>query len=220
MDYEPIINQLSYWINYKGSGDEYRKNNDRDCILTEGNLYADTIFSLWLPLRYTLNYFDCDKWIKWKEYEEESLRPYYINLKKHNACLKDISDNISIYLPENELTKMLVELFRLGVKRGNVMILPFRKWNKLWGEKPYFEYMPHFLYDLVNTNSEYYLDALKKWIYVEHLDMFFEDNIVSIDNIKDLAGTGKVTSHSPQKINLQLLLKNYVEILENRSKYY
>ena len=57
---------------------------------------------------------------------------------------------------------MLVELFRLGVKRGNVMILPFRKWNKLWGEKPYFEYMPHFLYDLVNTNSEYYLDALKK----------------------------------------------------------
>ena len=66
MDYEPIINQLSYWINYKGSGDEYRKNNDRDCILTEGNLYADTIFSLWLPLRYTLNYFDCDKWIKWK----------------------------------------------------------------------------------------------------------------------------------------------------------
>lgn len=220
MDYEPIRNQLAYWIHYKGSGDEYRRNNDRDCILTEGNLYADTIFSLWLPLRYTLNYYDCDKWIEWKEYEEKSLKPHSISLKKYNDCLMDISDNIANFLPETELTNMLSDLFRIGVKRGNVMILPYRKWNNLRGGRPYFEYMPHFFYDLLNTNSEYNLDALKKWIYDEHLEMFFEDNIISIENVRDLAGTGKVTSHSPDNINLQLLIKNYIEILDNRSMYY
>jgi len=220
MDYEPIRKQLSYWINYDGRGDEYRKNNDRDCILTGGNLYADTIFSLWLPLRYTLNYYNCNKWIEWKQYEEKSLRPHSIKLKNYNDCLKDISDNITIFLPETELTNMLSVLFGLGIERANVMILPYRKWNNLRGGTPYFEYMPHFLYDLLNTNTEYFLDAIKQWISDEHLEKFFENNIVSIDNIRDLAGTGKVTSHRPNNIKLELLIRNYIDILNKRSGYY
>lgn len=64
--YKPITQKIQSWIDYnrnkpkgnyaahKQEHDEYRKNNDLDCILTDGNLYADTIFSLWLPLRFVL----------------------------------------------------------------------------------------------------------------------------------------------------------------------
>ena len=58
MKYESIIKKINYWKSYDGTGDEYRKTHDLDCIQTKGNLAADTIFSLWLPLRYTLNYFE------------------------------------------------------------------------------------------------------------------------------------------------------------------
>ena len=53
---ETIKTHIQYWIDYKGDGDEYRRTHDLDCILTDGNLFADTLFSLWLPLRYVLNY--------------------------------------------------------------------------------------------------------------------------------------------------------------------
>lgn len=34
--------------------EEYRRWHDRDCVLTGGCLEADTMFSLWLPLRHTI----------------------------------------------------------------------------------------------------------------------------------------------------------------------
>lgn len=67
VDYSIIKMQIEYWINYTGTGDAYRKKNDLDCILTNGNLFADTLFSLWLPLRYTLNYCGCERWKMWLE---------------------------------------------------------------------------------------------------------------------------------------------------------
>ena len=64
--YEPIRKKIVEWNQYdtnKPTGnywksqeehDEYRRWNDRDCVLTGGNLYADTMFSLWTPLRATI----------------------------------------------------------------------------------------------------------------------------------------------------------------------
>lgn len=214
MNYKSIITKIEYWINYKGSGDEYRKTHDLDCILTGGNLYADTIISLWLPLRYTLNHFDCIEWRAWKKYELDN----DIRLKDCQEFLLDLATNIKIYLPYSQITKKLIELFEIGQTRANIMILPYRRWNNLRGCKPYFDYVPHFLYSLLDTSDEEFLLTVRKWVEREKLLPFFENEIVGLSQIKDLAGTGAVYNHRPVDINLSLLLTNYLEILRKREQ--
>lgn len=51
--YEENQVKEKYYINPK-INDQFRQQYDLDCILTNGNLLADTIFSLWLPLRFAL----------------------------------------------------------------------------------------------------------------------------------------------------------------------
>ena len=63
---ETIRTHIQYWIDYKGTSDEYRRAHDLDCILTDGNLNADTLISLWLPLRYVLNYCDTERWKRYR----------------------------------------------------------------------------------------------------------------------------------------------------------
>lgn len=216
MDYTPIIKKICYWKNYKGKGDIYRKTHDFDCILTGGNLFADTIFSLWLPLRYTLDYYASKKWADWKKYETELLRPKHMGLKDCTEFLEDIGDNMKIFLPKHTLTKNLIDLFRIGQTRANVMILPYRNWNTARAGKPYWEYMPHFLFDLLNTNDAVFLAAVTKWVEKERLTVFFEEGIIDKEHIKDLAGTGKVWNHSPSELIVPALIENYIAVLEER----
>jgi hypothetical protein len=214
MNYKSIIKKIEYWENYKGTGDEYRKTHDLDCILTGGNLYADTIISLWLPLRYTLNYYDCEKWQNWKKYEMNQK----IRLKDCQEFLQDLRTNIKTYLPEGLVTEKLIELFKIGQTKANIMILPYRKWNTKRGWKPYFDYLPHFLFDLFNTPDEEFLLTIKKWVIREKLESFFDDKVIDMAHIKDLAGTGAVHSHRPIDINISFLLSNYLEILRERAQ--
>lgn len=216
MDYTAIISKLDYWKNYNGTGDEYRATHDLDCVLTDGNLNADTIFSLWLPLRYTLNYFECDKWSKWKDYEYDVLKPKRQGLKDCAEFIDDLKNNITEYLPQSIITDKLCLLFKLGQTRANVMILPERRWNVQRGGSPYWEYMPHFLYDKLKSEP----DKVRQFVIDQHLEMFFEDGNISLSNIKDLVGTGSVFQHSPTKIKLETMLNNYTNILFERSKYY
>lgn len=218
MNYGPILEKLDYWKNYNGSGDEYRSKNDHDCILTGGNLMADTIFSLWLPLRYVLNYFNTPKWIAWKEYEANTLKKKGTKLKNCKAFVEDFKRNIELFLPEDDMTCILLQLFKLGQRRCNVMLLPFREWNSKRGGKPYFDYLPHFLYDLLDDKDLSYKDKIVDWIQGEHLTMFFKDGVIDREHIFDLAGTGCVYSHSPEKISLSFLLRNYVRLLEERER--
>lgn len=223
MNYDSIQNKIQYWIKYDGNGDEYRKKNDRDCQLTNGNLFADTLFSLWLPLRYTLDYCNSARW------NEIKLEAGKSNIKDNNGYLQEIFDNTRDFLPKNNVTVKLEKLFELGDTRANVIVLPYRKWNNRRGGMPYFDYMPHFLFDLLNTEDEKFLTAVRDWIDRQHLKMFFEirgkftKDILFEDmlkeNIKDLSGTGKVTSHRPDIINLELLLTNYIDIIKERAKF-
>lgn len=214
MLYAPIIQKIEYWRDYTGTGDLYRQKHDLDCILTGGNLYADTIFSLWLPLRYSLNYYDCAAWKDWKEYEFKANQ----RLKDCPAFLNDLIANIEDYLPPTgQITSLLAELFYWGQKRENVMLLPYRSWNNRRGYSPYYDYMPHFIFDLMSTNSPLFLQALQNWIKEEHLTMFFIDGKLDREHVKDLAGTGAPWMHSPTKINLEELLNNYIEILKERA---
>lgn len=216
MNYEPILNKIKYWKNYKGTGETYRKTHDMDCILTGGNLFADTIFSLWLPLRYTLNYFDSAKWIEWKNHETDVLKKSGVTLKYCDDFLNDFENNIELFLPEHELTTNLIKLFELGQKRCNIMILPYRKWNTQRGSLPYYDYLPHFLYDILNTNDSKENEIICNWIKREQLTLFFNNEIIDKKQIKDLAGTGHVTKHAPKNIVILLLIQNYIEILQQR----
>lgn len=213
--YVPILQKIRYWRDYTGTGDLYRQEHDLDCILTGGNLFADTLFSLWLPLRYTLNYYGCELWDNWKEFETEKLRPQKLGLKDCPDFLNSLIENIDAFLPPMELTALLSELFELGQHRCNVMILPYRSWNSRRGYQPYWEYLPHFLYDLMNTESSVFLKAVSTWLQSEHLEMFFNGRLDK-SNLKDLAGTGAVWRHKPNEINLEHLLHSYIDILRER----
>ena len=214
--YRPIIKKLEYWRDYTGTGDLYRQEHDLDCILTGGNLFADTLFSLWLPLRYTLNDYGCGLWNEWKGFEAEKLRPQKLGLKDCPEFLNALIEKIDVFLPPTRLTTLLSELFQLGQQRCNVIILPYRSWNSRRGGNPYWEYLPHFLYDLMNTDSSPFLQAVSAWLREEHLEMFFDNGILDKNHLKDLAGTGAVWKHKPDEINVEYLLCNYIDILRER----
>lgn len=216
---EKIKEHIQYWINYKGSGDDYRRNNDLDCILADGNLYADTLISLWLPMRYVLDKENTQKWRESLQYEKEELRRKNRNLKSDVNFLSDLKDNFSEYVPTESMQRKIEELFTLGRTRANVIILPYRRWNTIRGTRPYWEYMPHFLYDLLNTDNERFLGAVQEWIKEQKLCMFFVDekNLVK-ENIKELCGSGSIFKHKSDEINVTILIDNYIEILQNRSK--
>ena len=214
--YAPIIQKIEYWRNYSGTGDLYRQTHDLDCVLTGGNPLADTIFSLWLPLRYTLNHFDCKAWTAWKECEYKVLKPKKMGLKDCSPFLEELVANIENYLPPTRLTLLLSELFRLGQQRCNVMILPCRSWNSKRGCSPYWDYLPHFLYDIMNTASPLFLQTIQTWIKREHLEMLFHNGTVEKESLKDLACSGAVWEHTPKNIDVEKLLLNYITILKDR----
>lgn len=217
-----IINSLIYWKEYNGTGDDYRRTHDRACILTNGNLHAYPLFSCWLPLRYCLNYFEKEgfgkfkNWSRWKTYEYDFLRPKQLILKDSREFLDDMINNIEKYLDfENEVAIKLSHLFEIGCERANVIIVPDRTWIHKRGGEPYYEYMPHFMHDLFDMVDN---EFLRKWILRESLQDFFKDGNITKENLKDLAGTGDPCHHHPAHIDLELLLDNYISILEERKK--
>lgn len=212
-----LVNKLTYWRDYNGTGDEYRRLHDLDCIQTGGNLNADTIISLWLPLRYTMNQFQKPKWELWKEFEYQMLKPCYLGLKDHPPFLDSMIENIDQFLEmDAELTQKLITLFELGQRPCNVMLLPKRCWNTLRGGKPYWDYFPHFLFDLFAYSADE--DPLRSWLDNQCLHPFFAKEIFAQDNILDLAETGSPCKHNPREINLNKLLDSYIAILLRRSQ--
>ena len=220
--YKPINLKIQAWIDYelnkpkgnynthKQEHDEYRQKNDLDCILTDGNLCADTIFSLWLPLRFVL--------VRINDYKTLS---QYGDINNKVEFLKAISGHIPELLPlESTVVLKLIRLFDLGQKRCNVMILKDRRMQRR-GDKPYYDYMPYFLSECFEDGdfSSYFTSGdqeLKEWIQEEKLEMFFKEDRIEKDTIKDLAGTGDITKGVPQDMNL--LLDNYIGILEQRKR--
>lgn len=222
--YEPIIKKLVAWVDYeekrpksdyfknRQEHDNFRKRNDLDCILTNGNLNADEIFSLWLPLRFSLVRINGYK--KLNKYGDINKKIIFCKAISSEKILKQL-------LPENnEIVKKLLELFELGQKRCNVMILKERSMQSR-GSEPYYDYMPYFLYECFDNGvfSQYFNrdnSDLIKWINDQKLNMFFSEEITR-ENIKDLSGSGNVKSGIPEDINI--LLGNYISILKQREEY-
>ena len=223
--YGPIYKKIISWIAYDDNKpktdylfepdihDRFRAANDLDCVLRNGNLHADTIFSLWLPLRFALvkmnGYRRIKKITKIKfDYNSDFLERLLVDR------------NLEKLLPlENETTHLLSELFVLGQQRENTMLLPER-WMQKRGNDPYWDYVPYFLYACFEGGEFYKVfgsnEKLINWIKEEKLEGFF-DGEISRNNIRDLAGTGDVKKGVPTNVaDLNEMLRRYISILQNR----
>ena len=227
--YEPIRRKIEEWIDYdvhsprvpyQGNEevhDEYRRWHDRDCILVGGDLNADTMFSLWLPLRHTIVRINTP----------ETVRSVG-NIYRKYDFLKELikADNLEKLLPEKmAVTFKLSTLFEFGMGRENVFILPDRQLNSMRGGEPYWDYVPAFLLASFSGGefARYWKSPEEhlQWVEREHFQVFFDGDI-SPENIKDLSGAGDVRrSLAPDGIHpMERMLDNYISILQERRKYF
>ncbi|MBZ9688271.1 hypothetical protein G9F72_018220 [Clostridium estertheticum] len=194
-----IINFLNYWMCLK----EPRTENDLDCLYLNGDLCADTIFSVWTPLKFVLDCLNPDE----KFYKKDKYGP------DPHRFLKKIKCNIDIYLPRNE--KVVEEMYyfaKLAETRANVMRWPVQGINN----KRYDDYdqMPPTLYNCF-SNGKYgnYFDnddlKVVDWSKKEKLEMFFFDDIISKETIKPL-----ITSMKANEIKWLLNKDEIIEMLK------
>lgn len=229
--YGPIYKKIISWIAYDEAApkteygkdrekhDKFRSENDLDCILRGGDLHADTVFSLWTPLRLAivrLNDGDYDR-IKAITKTEQ--------IQKNVGFLERllVDENLEKLLPEdNETTKLLSELFDYGQQGENTMLLPDRRLNSKRSGLPFYDYMPYFLYECFSGGkfSKAFKDDddLAGWIIREKLECFFKDDRIEKENIIDLAGSGDIKNGIPEDLNV--MLRNYIEILQRRDRYW
>lgn len=149
--YEDLLEQNKKWLKIKQ--DEWRKENDLDVVWLKGNLNADTIFSVWMPLKMCLQcsaaYPYSQKGLKYFPFKQDGYKGYM-------NFLTDIEINIDKYLPKDEWPE-LYEFAELASTRANVMKLPnrgmqtrgikefsFEKWKVT---EPFFDQMPRTLYE-------------------------------------------------------------------------
>lgn len=222
--YEPILKRLNAEIKYvkyypKNSylRSEYRSKFDLDCQHLKGDLNADMIFSLWLPLRYVLFSLNGKKMYKLTtdSFTKKNLTEIYSNL----------ISNIEEFLPyENELVIKLSKFYSLAMGRENVMRLPDRALNSKRGMGPYYDYIPYFLeqsFEGGDFSSSFENNNIIfiEWIKKEKLELLFKENIVDKNNILDLAGSNDLHSVvNKNNINVNCLLDSYIDVLEKRKE--
>lgn len=102
-----VKNYINYWIK---SCNKPRKSNDLDCIYYEGDLRADTLFSVWTPLKIVLDSINPGmKFYKKDKYGNDL-----------NKFLKIVKCNIDYLLPkDNELVQELYLFTKLAETKAN-----------------------------------------------------------------------------------------------------
>ncbi|MCR8633210.1 hypothetical protein [Paenibacillus radicis (ex Xue et al. 2023)] len=211
----PIVNYLKYWINALGkpAGDEWRKKNDLDVVWLGGDLHADTIFSVWMPLKM------CLQCLPGNPFCHKGIRGTPV---KRKADYDEIIKNINAYLPrKDELVEELYQFAELSSTRANMMRLQNRKMQKRG--ILYFDQMPKTLHECfeVGEFSKYFKsdDEVIDWVKTEKLEMFFDGDITR-DNIKPLIHRMKSSDFEWLKKSDEILkmLKQYNEILCKRNE--
>ena len=227
--YEPIRKKVEEWLWYDENQpegnyfanveehDRFRSLYDRDCMLTGGDLKADTLFSLWTPLRHTIVRLN----------DRETIRSVGDISKKYVFLREFIKeDNIEKLLPETEsIVHRLSELFARGMGRENVFLLPERKLNCARARKPYYDYVPVMLLEAFpgGVFSEYWdsPEAYLRWIGEENLELFFDGGF-SPEQIWFLCGWGdEHDSLAPEGVEaMERMLENYIAVLKERKRFY
>ena len=214
VDYDE--NQLKNYLNLWILGhEEERSKVDIDMHWLEGNYFADTIFSLWIPLQSVLGVFNPNR-IFYKEGKYG---------RDKNFFLKEILVEIDTLLPyEDELVKELYRFANLASTRANVMKLPNRSMQargKNWHDQ-----MPKFLYECFFPGefSKFFKNdqELQEWLQSEKLMMFFKNSDLTRDNILPLISRLEVSEceRLTSKEDLFEMLKNYNKLLLERSELF
>lgn len=192
-----LRNFCLYWMRAsEGSGDEWRRKNDLDCLYFDGDLRADTLMSAWTPIKWVADFLNEDKGIVFRKYRRDSNDPL--------SYLRILSEDGDQYLPKNhKLVGLLYDFLELAEQRCNFILLPDRKMNcaryKTYvnGEKIWlYDEVPATLSHIFDKNSlgryflgsdnEVDLSVLSSWIIREHLEMGFENYVIEKGNVRPL----------------------------------
>ena len=179
-----LRNFCLYWLKAtEGSGEEWRKKNDLDCLYFDGDLRADTLMSPWTPVKWVANCLN---------------KEHNITFYKQPKYLKLLAEDRDAYLPpKHKLVKLLDEFLELAEQRCNYILLPDRKMNterytmtlsdkrmKMYDEVPATLYYI-FEKDALGRFFENE-DAVKAWVKREHLEMGFKYGFIYQDNVNSL----------------------------------
>ena len=192
-----LRNFCLYWMKAAGgSGEEWRKKNDLDCLYFDGDLRADTLMSAWTPVKWVADCLNRDSKIAFYKVSRISEDPHHdLNL---------LSEEGNMYLPKNhELVKLLNRFLELAELRCNFILLPDRKMNPSRyrtykkGEQTWlYDEVPATLSHIFDKDSlgRYFLgddgevdiEAAKAWVEREHLEMGFEDGVIDQGHVRPL----------------------------------
>lgn len=194
-------------IIYQEAKNKWRKKYDLDVIHLNGDLYADTIFSIWMPLKMCLQISDTYPYSKFGNNE----KPY-----KRNPYIPNIIKNIDTYLPYNEWQE-LYKFVSIALTEVNVMKLP-EKNIQVRGR--FYDQMPKTLYECFEGgifNWCFKNIKVEEWVREQNLTMFFESNI-SRENIKPLISRIKASDFEwiKDREEIREMLTNYYSILKMR----
>ncbi len=226
--YEPLLRRIDSWIwyqehmpksDYKSEPqvhDAFRSAHDLDCVLLDGDLNADTIFSLWLPLRFTLKSIHGYARLR----SLGNINHKYLFLKALRQAYG--TERFKTLFPlDDERILALLTLFELGQTRANVMRLPDRRMQAR-GMAPYYDYVPYFLYECFANGafSAYFGsdDELVTWIHQEALTMFFKQGEIKPSTLCDLSESGSIQCGIPLEHHILDYLQNYIACLQERSE--
>lgn len=192
-----LRNFCLYWLKGTGGrGDEWRKDNDLDCLYFGGDLRADTLMSAWTPV----------KWVADRINKEKGIR-FYKNSKygdDPNRDIKILAEDGEKYLPpDHKLVKLLNAFLELAELKCNYILLPDRKMN-CDRYKDYINGKAVWLYDEVpatlshifdkNSLGRYFIGAdgevdnerVTEWVLREHLEMGFTDKEIRAESVRPL----------------------------------
>ncbi len=191
-----LRNFCLYWTKGYESRDreafseEWRKENDLDCLYFDGDLRADTLMSAWTPIKWVADFLNRDNGIEFCKKSRISKDPCHdLNLlAEYGDC----------YLPkEHELVRLLDRFLLLAELRCNFILLPSRKMNParyhcyIGNEKVWlYDEVPATLAHIFDRNSlgRFFTDNddVIGWIKREHLEMGFEDGKISPYHVRPL----------------------------------
>lgn len=190
-DSNHIRNFCLYWMKAAdGSGDEWRKENDLDCIYFDGDLRADTLMSAWTPIKWVADFLNKDKGKK-----------FYKQAKDDDNTMSDLkllAERGNEFLPDdNELVRLLNGFLELAELRCNFILLPDRGMNcaryrtTIEGKTKWLlDSVPATLYYIFDNNSlgMYFTEiSPEEWIKREKLDMGFVGGIFDQEHIVQIS---------------------------------
>ena len=197
-----LRNFCLYWTkgimckNKYTSIDEWRKENDLDCLYLDGDLRADTLMSAWTPI----------KWVADCLNKDAEIAFYKTSRISEDPChdLKLLAEESELYLaPDHRLVRRLTRFLELAEQRCNFILLPSRGMNSarykncIRGKVVWLcDEVPATLAHLYDKDSlgMYFLgeegkvsdDLVDRWIRREHLEVCFEDGLINRRFIRPL----------------------------------